>query len=49
MGFDEESNVHRVYWPDRRMITVERSVKFDDNHVLIPSAVPFKGEKDDTK
>ncbi|TFK78097.1 hypothetical protein K466DRAFT_460872, partial [Polyporus arcularius HHB13444] len=28
VGFDAESDAHRVYWPDRRTVTVERSVKF---------------------
>ena len=30
MGFDAETkDSHRVYWPERRMVTVERSVKFN--------------------
>ncbi|CDO78280.1 hypothetical protein BN946_scf184674.g2 [Trametes cinnabarina] len=27
-GFDEESDAHRVYWPKRHTVTVERSVVF---------------------
>ena len=30
MGFDEESrDVHRVYWPEKRRVSVERNVKFN--------------------
>lgn len=28
VGFDEESDAHRVYWPRRHTVTVERSVMF---------------------
>jgi hypothetical protein len=29
VGFDEESNGHRVYWAKKRTVTVERSVRFN--------------------
>ena len=28
VGFDTNSNAHRIYWPEKRSITVERSVTF---------------------
>lgn len=28
MGFDSESDAHRVYWPEKRRVTVERNIKF---------------------
>jgi hypothetical protein len=30
LGYDTESSGHRIYWPDRHSIGVERSVKFDE-------------------
>ncbi|KAF8805142.1 hypothetical protein BYT27DRAFT_7105019, partial [Phlegmacium glaucopus] len=45
MGFDEETrDGHRVYWPERRIVTVERSVKFnfDDESVVI-GELPLDG------
>ena len=44
VGFDEASNAHRIYWPDKHSVTVERSIKFDDDDILIPSALPLEGE-----
>jgi hypothetical protein len=41
IGLDDTSNGHRIYWPDRRTITVERSVR--------PSMHPMRvneGEQD---
>jgi hypothetical protein len=26
IGFEEASNAHRIYWPDKHSVTVERSV-----------------------
>lgn len=48
IGFDEESNAHRIYWPEKRSVTIERSVKFDDNDVLIPHSAMLEGEKEPT-
>jgi len=28
IGFDQESKGHRIYWPEKRSVTVERSVTF---------------------
>jgi hypothetical protein len=52
VGFDTESpHAHRIYWPDRQTVGVERSVKFDDREVYIPPvptaknvSVPIQGE-----
>jgi len=46
VGFDEESAAHRVYWPEKRSVTVERSVRFvDDEEVVVRGVtVPFEGE-----
>ena len=47
VGFDEESNAHRVYWPEKRSVTVERSIKFEniDAVVLVPEVMPIQGER----
>ena len=39
------SNAHRIFWPDNRSVTVERNIKFDNNDLLNPCALPAKGEK----
>lgn len=36
MGFDPESNGHRVYLPDTRRVAVERSITFDMVEVMVP-------------
>ena len=49
IGFDEISNGHRIYWPDKRSVTVERSIKFVNGEVIIPPnqiAEPIQGEND---
>jgi hypothetical protein len=45
VGFDLESNAHRVYWEGRRLITVERSVRFNFEEELT-EGVPLEGEWD---
>ena len=45
IGFEEASNAHRIFWPDNRCVTVEQNIKFDNNDLLIPHALPPKGEK----
>ena len=44
VGFEEASDAHRIYWSEKRSVTVERSIKFDENDVLVPSGVPIEGE-----
>jgi len=36
VGIDDESKVHRIYWPGKRSVTVERSVKFTPEEVHVP-------------
>jgi hypothetical protein len=44
VGFDETSSGHRIYWPDKRSVSVERSVKFDNYaEILVPNSVPLEG------
>ncbi|KAF8814408.1 hypothetical protein BYT27DRAFT_7053013, partial [Phlegmacium glaucopus] len=46
MGLDVETQEgHRVYWPERRIITVERSVKFNfDEDDIMVKILPLEGE-----
>ena len=51
IGYDHESKGHRIYWPEWRMITVERSVVFSKKGLPIIEDLPgvdvFQGESDD--
>jgi hypothetical protein len=46
---DEEiSNGHRIYWPEKCSVTVERSIKFVNGDMILPSilsTVLIQGEK----
>ncbi|KAI0070301.1 hypothetical protein K474DRAFT_1608968 [Panus rudis PR-1116 ss-1] len=45
VGYDAESKAHRVYWPDKRTVSVERNVKIDnDNDVVVEVSLPSQGE-----
>ena len=46
MGFDVETkDGHRVYWPEKRAVSVERSVKFNfDPDEVVVGALPLEGE-----
>ena len=49
IGFEEASNGHQIYWPDKRSVTVERSIKFVNDNVIVlsnPGAKPIQGEKE---
>ena len=49
IGFDEVSNGHRIYWPKRKTVTVERSIKFNNDNVIFLSnatAMPIQGENE---
>ena len=46
VGFDETSRAHRVYWPGRRSVTVERSVRFMPTSETIE--VPVEGGRDES-
>jgi hypothetical protein len=49
VGYDEESSGHRIYSPEKRTVSVQRSVKFntdsDDVDIFLPRTVPLEGEK----
>jgi hypothetical protein len=47
IGYDEISNGHRIYWPDKCSVTVKRSIKFANDNVILlsnPIAKPIQGE-----
>ena len=44
VGYDEESNAHHIFWPEKRSITVKRSVKFNVEDEAIVDATPLEGE-----
>ena len=45
--FDEESNGHRIYWAEKRMVTVERSVKFNFEENMPDEGKLLEGEFDE--
>jgi hypothetical protein len=48
IGFDEISNGHRIYWPEKCSVTVEHSIKFVNGDAILPPilvAQPIQGEK----
>jgi hypothetical protein len=51
MGFDEEtSDGHRIYWPEKRTITIERSVKFNfEAEEITVGELPLEGENGNSK
>ena len=48
VGIDDESKAHRIYWPKKRSVTVERSIKFIPKEVG-GEIMLFEGENDDFK
>ena len=49
VGFDEVSNGHRIYWPDKHSVTVEQSIKPTNGNMIILSiqvVEPIQGEKE---
>ena len=36
VGYDSESKGYRIYWPDKRSITVKQNIVFNHNNVNIP-------------
>src|SRR5271168_4080811 len=46
MGLDDETgDGHRIYWPEKRLVTVERSVKFNFADEVIVGTLPLEGEE----
>jgi len=48
VGFDVDStHAHRIYWPEKQTVSVERNIKFNETEVYIPSSdTPLEGEND---
>jgi hypothetical protein len=53
IGYDSESKGYRIYWPDKKKISVERNVTFNKDDVLvqndaviIPGDALAEGEKE---
>ena len=52
LGYNEETNAHRVYWPEKKTVSVERSIKFHDNQrddvggIELIQTEESKGEKE---
>lgn len=46
VGYDENSKGHRIYWPGKQSVGVERNVKFSETHEMVPHEedVVLKGE-----
>lgn len=44
IGFDEESKGYRIYWEDKRSVTVESNVYFDESSVSAPETTLIEGE-----
>ena len=44
IGYDEESKGYRIYWEDRRAVTVERDVYFDKRSASVPETTLIEGE-----
>ena len=45
--YNEISNGHRIYWPNKHSVTVECSIKFSNDEVILPSipvTQPIQGE-----
>jgi len=36
VGYDDESKGYRIYWPEKRSVTIEREVRFNPDKLLIP-------------
>ena len=50
MGFDPETkDGHRVFWPEKRSVSVERSVRFKFNDEMVVRVLPIEGETDTMK
>src|SRR6266550_3277062 len=44
IGFDEESKGYRIYWEEKRSVTVERDVYFDESDASAPETTLIEGE-----
>ena len=39
VGFDHQTNRHRIYWPEKHTVRVEKSVVFSETHIPVPHDV----------
>ena len=48
VGFDEDSSGHRIYFPEKRIVAIECSVKFNpaDVKIYLPQVVSTEGEQE---
>ena len=46
VGFDNESKGYRIYWPEKKTVSVERDVYFNKDEALRPSKVQIEGDWD---
>jgi hypothetical protein len=46
VGFDDESKGYRIYWPEKKRISIERDVYFNKDEVLRSNEVQIEGEWD---
>src|ERR1700722_11827866 len=53
VGYDSESKGYRIYWPNKRSVTVEQNVVFNEDDVLTPDDITIipgntlaEGERD---
>ena len=44
VGFDSESKGYRVYWPEKRHISIERDIYFNEKDTLVDDEVQIEGE-----
>ena len=48
VGFDEDSSDHQIYFPEKRTVAIECSVKFDptDVKIYLPQVISTEGEQE---
>jgi hypothetical protein len=46
VGYDTESKGYRIYWPNKKSVSVERDVYFNKDEILSPGTVQIEGETD---
>ena len=46
VGFDEELKDYRIYWPDKKKVSIEWDVYFNKDEVLQPTKTQIEGEWD---
>ncbi|KIO07654.1 hypothetical protein M404DRAFT_135404 [Pisolithus tinctorius Marx 270] len=45
VGFDKDTNAHRIYFEDSQCVGVEQNVRFSSQEVTIPIGMQLEGEK----